>query len=82
MMSESGRYCCKSRKSTDAENLAKADFLADSAAAIISSADAKLRRRFGAKRCGPHIAAGETHQRSWKDLAVTPKRLLQQYLHV
>jgi hypothetical protein len=27
----------------------------------------------------PHIAARETHRRSWKILAVTPKRLLQQY---
>jgi hypothetical protein len=27
----------------------------------------------------PHIAARETHQRSWKNLAGTPKRLLQQY---
>jgi len=29
----------------------------------------------------PHIAAHETHERPWKILAGTPKRLLQQYRH-
>jgi hypothetical protein len=30
----------------------------------------------------PHVAAHETHQRSWKILFIAPKRLLQQYRHL
>jgi hypothetical protein len=44
----SGRYCCKSRKSNDTENLAKTDF-----SATLCSADTMVHGRFCAKQCGP-----------------------------
>src|ERR1700679_1496837 len=63
-MSERCRYCCKSRKSKDDENLANVDFLPTpplqySVAPIRSSVIV-----FARSDVVPHIAARETHQRS------------------
>src|SRR5438552_1518501 len=51
--SEKCRYCCKSRKSSDPENLAKVDLLDFSAAASLFNATAEVRDRFWMKRYGP-----------------------------
>jgi hypothetical protein len=78
-MSAVGGYCCKSRKSNDAENLAKADFQTP---LPLQRAVAPMRRSevvFVRNNEVPHIATYETHQRSWKISFVTQKRLLQQY---
>src|SRR5260221_1639156 len=52
-MSACGRFCCKSRKSNDSENLAKVDFRMAVSLQSSRSANTKVRGRFSAKRCGP-----------------------------
>jgi hypothetical protein len=59
-----GRYCCKSRKSNNTENLAKADFQTPLPR---QRAVAPMRRSvvvFVRNNEVPHIATYETHQRS------------------
>ena len=62
-MSALGGYCCKSRKSNDAENLAKVDFLT---ALPLQSSVAPIRRSvvgFVWSDVVPHVTTCETHQR-------------------
>src|SRR6266536_5647788 len=77
-MSHKCRFCCKSRKSNDPENLAKGDF---QRAVTLRSAVTPLRRSvviFPRNDLVPHVVACNTRQRPRKFSFVTPKRLLQQ----
>src|SRR5438034_5373780 len=77
----SGRFCCKSRKSNEPENLAKGDF---QRAVTSRSVVTPLRRSvvvFPRNDLVPHIVACNTRQRPRKCSFVTPKRLLQQNRH-
>jgi hypothetical protein len=78
-MSELGRYCCESRKSNDAENLAKVDFWA----LLLPQGSLGPIRRSVVVLVGndvvPQVAAREAHQRSLKFSCFTRKILLQQY---
>src|SRR5439155_9341968 len=74
------RFCCKSRKSNDPENLAKGDF---QRAVTLRSVVTPLRSSVvvSEERLGPpHVVACNTRQRARKLSFVTPKRLLQQNL--
>src|SRR6185312_8324545 len=76
-----GRYCCKSRKSNNPKNLAKVDFWTSLLPCRFS---APLRRSlidFGSTDMVSHVVARKAHQRLLEFSFVTPKRLLQQYLH-
>src|SRR6516162_740963 len=73
-----GRFFCKSRKSNNHKNLAKADL---KTCPQLRRLSAPLRRSeidFGPIDMVPHIAARKTHQRLYEFLFDTPKRLLQQ----
>src|SRR5882724_11063893 len=79
-MSQRCRFCCKSRKSNNPENLAKVDLWAS---LRLRRSAAPLRRSvvvFVRNDVVPHIAACETHQRSYKIFVVIPKGLFQHYL--
>jgi len=79
-MSALCRFCCKSRKSNEPENLAKGDF---QRAVTSRSVVTPLRRSvvvFPRNDLVPHIVACNTRQRPRKCSFVTPKRLLQQNL--
>ncbi len=80
VMSVECRFCCKSRKSNDPENLAKGDF---QRAVTSRSVVTPLRRSvvvFPRNDLVPHIVTCNTRQRPRKCSFVTPKRLLQQNL--
>jgi hypothetical protein len=79
-MSPSGRYCCKSRKSSDPENLAKVDLWTFPPLRRFSTPLQGRVVDFGCNDMVPHLAAREAHQRLWEFSIATPKRLLQQNL--
>src|SRR5258707_8956698 len=72
-MAAVGRYCCKSRKSYDPENLAKVDLDAP-AAARLSGANTKVGGRFGMKRCGPSCRHTRNASAVFKIFVLHPKK--------
>lgn len=71
------RFCCKSRKSNNPENLAKVDL---SAAASPFSAATESVVDFGGNDMVPHVAAHKKLSGSRNFHSDTPKRLFQHYL--
>jgi hypothetical protein len=72
--SASGRYCCKSRKSNDAENLAKSDVLDVSTAAMLARPDTKVRGRICVKRCGPSRRRARTASAVLKKFCLSARK--------
>jgi hypothetical protein len=71
------RIALKKSKIERRRKTRKGEFLADSATAILRSADTKLGGRFSEQRVVPHVAARKTHWQSLEFLVVTAKRLFQ-----
>jgi hypothetical protein len=79
-MSEKCRFCCKSRKSNDPENLVKVDLWTSLLLRWLSTPLRASVIDFGQNDMVPHVATHKTHQRLQEFSFATPKRLLQQYL--
>src|SRR5438105_1463054 len=79
-MSQTCRFCCKSRKSKNPKNFASVDLWTS---LLLHRFSAPLRRfviDFGSTDMVPHIAARKTHERLQNFSFDAPKRLLQQNL--
>src|SRR5258708_38897895 len=73
-MSASGRYCCKSRKSNDAEKSRENRCLDLSTAAMRARRDTKVGGRFGMKGCGPSCRHTRNASAVFKIFVLHPKK--------